>query len=185
LPYGTESGSVAAGPSLRTHYQLYERRMPIDNTLYKHVLRNFAAGVTVVTTGRTEDEPHGLTATAFCSVSLVPPLVLACIDKKAISYPYFEPAGIFAVNFLRADQEHLSQHFATHGGEKFNDLDWKRGEIGAPILGGTIGHVECRIVGAYDAGDHTIYLGQVESAGAGDGEPLLHFHGAYYDVASR
>jgi flavin reductase (DIM6/NTAB) family NADH-FMN oxidoreductase RutF len=159
--------------------------MPIDKALYKHVLRKFAAGVTVVTTEGADHEPHGLTATAFCAVSLEPPLVLVCIDKKAISYPHFEPAGIFAVNFLGADQEHLSQHFATHGGEKFKDLEWKRGDIGAPLLAGTIGHVECRIVGAYDAGDHTIYLGQVESATAGDGAPLLHFHGAYYDVASR
>jgi len=158
--------------------------MPIDQSLYKHVLRNFAAGVTVITTGRRDQEPHGLTATAFCSVSLAPPLVLACIDKKAFSYSHFEPAGIFAVNFLATDQEHLSQHFATHGGDKFKDLEWKRGEIGAPILAGTIGHVECRIVRAYDGGDHTIYIGEVESATACDGDPLLHFRGAYYGVRS-
>ncbi len=156
--------------------------MPIDQAAYKNVLRNFAAGVTIVTTGRPGLEPHGLTATAFCSVSLTPPLVLACIDKKAISYPHFEPAGIFAVNFLAAGQEHLSQHFATHGGEKFETVDWKRGEIGAPILAGTIGHVECRIVSAYEGGDHTIYVGEVVSAAAADGDPLLHFHGAYCGV---
>ena len=156
--------------------------MPIDKAVYKHVLRNFAAGVTVVTTGRSDQDPHGLTATAFCSVSLTPPLVLACIEKKAISYPYFEPAGIFAVNFLSADQEHLSQHFAIHGGEKFDSIEWRRGEIGAPILAGTIGHVECRIVNAYEGGDHTIYVGEVVSAAAADGDPLLHFHGAYCGV---
>jgi flavin reductase (DIM6/NTAB) family NADH-FMN oxidoreductase RutF len=158
--------------------------MPIEKDLFRHVLSRFAAGVTVVTTVDREQRPHGLTATAFTSVSLDPPLVLVCIDKTTDTYPHFEPAGIFAVNFLALEQRHVSQRFAKHGGEKFADLGWRRGVLGAPLLEGTIGHVECRIRYVYDGGDHTILVGEIEDASAGDGEPLLHFRHAYCRVTS-
>jgi len=155
----------------------------IDGELFRRVLSHFAAGVTVVTTVDGEQRPHGLTATAFSSVSLDPPLVLVCVDKKAETYPQFEPAGVFAVNFLSLEQRDVSQRFAKHGGDKFSGLGWRRGTLGAPILDGTIGHVECRIRHWYDAGDHTIMVGEIESAVALDGEPLLHFRQAYRRVS--
>jgi flavin reductase (DIM6/NTAB) family NADH-FMN oxidoreductase RutF len=153
--------------------------MPIDRDLFRRVLSHFAAGVTVVTTLDSERRPHGLTATAFTSVSLDPPLVLVCIDKKADTYPQFEPAGIFAVNFLALDQQDLSQRFAKHGGDKFSGVGWQRGTLGTPLLDGTMGYVECRIKHSYDGGDHTIYVGEIEAADANDHRPLLHFRGAY------
>ncbi|MEO8601943.1 MAG: flavin reductase family protein [bacterium] len=156
--------------------------MPIEKDLFRQVLSHFAAGVTVVTTLDQVGNPHGLTATAFSSVSLDPPLALVCIDKKAETYEHFEPAGFFAVNFLALDQRDVSQRFAKHGGDKFNATAWRSGELGAPILDGTLGYVECRIVHVYDGGDHTIYVGQVESADAASGEPLLHFRHAYRRV---
>jgi flavin reductase (DIM6/NTAB) family NADH-FMN oxidoreductase RutF len=156
--------------------------MPIDKQLFRAVMGNFAAGVTVVTTRTSDDAPCGLTATAFTSVSLLPPLALVCVDKKSESYPHFEPAGVFAVNFLGAGQEEISQRFAVSGGDKFAGLRWRRGRLGAPLLAGTIGHLECRIVHAYDGGDHTIYVGEIEAAEANDGEPLVYFRGAYRRV---
>lgn len=156
--------------------------MPIDPELFRQVLSHFAAGVTVVTTVDGERRPHGLTATAFASVSLQPPLALVCIDKQTETYPHFAPAGIFAVNFLALEQREISQRFAKHGGDKFTPTAWRRGALGAPILEGTIGHVECRIVHAYDGGDHTIYVGQIEAAAAPGGAPLLHFRHAYRRV---
>jgi flavin reductase (DIM6/NTAB) family NADH-FMN oxidoreductase RutF len=156
--------------------------MPIDKDAFRRVLSNFAAGVTVVTTLDRDRQPHGLTATAFTSVSLEPPLVLVCIDKKAETYPHFAPSGVFAVNFLGAEQRDVSQHFAKHGGDKFAGLAWRRGVLGTPILEGAVGHVECRIVHGYDGGDHTIYVGEIESADAGDGAPLLYFRHAYHRV---
>ena len=153
--------------------------MPIDKTLFRQVLGNLAAGVTAVTTVGPNDRPHGLTATSFTSVSLDPPLVLVCIDKKSETHPHFATAGVFAANFLARGQEAVSSRFATSGGEKFAGLQWAWGSLGAPILAGTIGYVECRIVHAYDGGDHTIYVGQVEFAGAEKGEPLVYFRGAY------
>ena len=156
--------------------------MPIDKDAFRRVLSNFAAGVTVVTTLDRDRQPHGLTATAFTSVSLDPPLVLVCIDKKAETYPHFGPAGVFAVNFLGADQRDVSQHFAKHGGDKFSGLAWRRGVLGAPILDGSVGHVECRIANGFDGGDHTIYVGEIEAADATDGAPLLYFRHAYHRV---
>lgn len=156
--------------------------MPIDKDTFRQVLSNFAAGVTVVTTLDRERRPHGLTATAFTSVSLDPPLVLVCIDRKAETFPHFAPAGVFAVNFLAADQREVSQHFARHGGDKFSGLAWRAGTLGAPLLDGTIGHVECRIAHAYEGGDHVIYVGEIDSAAANDGQPLLHFRHAYHRV---
>src|SRR5262245_56624201 len=136
--------------------------MPIDKDVFRRVLSNFAAGVTIVRTVDTERRPHGLTATAFTSVSLDPPLVLVCIDKKAETYPQFDPAGIFAVNFLAHDQQHLSQRFAKSGGDKFADCAWRRGQLGAPLLEGAVGYVECRIRHAYEGGDHMTYVGEIE-----------------------
>ena len=157
--------------------------MPIDKDHFRRVLSNFAAGVTVITTLDADKRPHGLTATAFTSVSLDPPLVLVCIDKKAETYEHFDPAGIFAANFLAHDQQDISQRFAKHGGDKFAGVSWRRGPLGAPLLDGVIGYVECRIKHAYDGGDHTIYVGEIESADTGEGPPLLHFRQAYRRVA--
>lgn len=153
--------------------------MPIEKQLFRSVLGNFAAGVTVITTVGPDAIPYGLTATAFTSVSLVPPLVLVCIDKRSETYPYFGSSQVFAANFLAQGQQQISQRFATSGGDKFAGLEWRTGVLGAPVLAGTIGHVECRIKHEYDGGDHTIYVGEVESATAEAGEPLIYFRGAY------
>jgi flavin reductase (DIM6/NTAB) family NADH-FMN oxidoreductase RutF len=156
--------------------------MPIDKQLFRRVMGNFATGVTVVTTKMGDGQPCGLTATAFTSVSLLPPLVLVCIGKESESYPHFAPAGLFAVNFLSRMQEAISQRFAVSGGDKFNGIPWHPGILGAPILDGAIGHIECRIVHSYAGGDHTIYVGEIEDAAANDGEPLVYFRGAYRNV---
>ena len=153
--------------------------MPIDKQLFRSVLGNFAAGVTVITTVGSDGTPYGLTATAFTSVSLIPPLVLACIDKRSETYAHFGSSGVFAANFLGQEQQQISQRFAVSGGDKFAGVEWRPGVVGAPILAGTIGHVECRIRNEYDGGDHTIYVGEVEAAAAEAGEPLIYFRGAY------
>ena len=79
--------------------------MPIDKNELRRVMGHFATGVTVITSLRSSGELHGLTANAFTSVSLTPPLVLVCVDKKAESYPCFEESGVFTVNILADNQE--------------------------------------------------------------------------------
>ena len=153
--------------------------MPISKQEFRRVLGHFAAGVTVITTVGDDGKPYGLTATAFTSVSLEPPLVRVCVDKRAESHPHFQASRIFAVNFLRADQQEVSRGFAVSGGDKFSGVEMRQGVTGAPVLAGVLGHLECRTTDVCEGGDHTIFIGQVESADATEGEPLLYFKGAY------
>lgn len=155
--------------------------MAIEKSEFRRILGHFAAGVTVVTTTSATGAPFGLTATAFSSVSLEPPLVLVCVDKKSETYPHFS-SGVFAVNFLALDQTEISKRFATSGGDKFSGVSFRAGTTGAPLLAGTMGHLECRIVHAYEGGDHTIYVGEVEGGSANDRDPLVHFRGAYQKI---
>lgn len=153
--------------------------MAVDKNEFRRLLARFAAGVTVVTTKGADGKPYGLTATAFTSVSLIPPLVMVCIGKDSESYPHFTAHGVFAVNFLRHSQEDLSQHFATKGGDKFSSVRWTAHATGAPIIENVLGWVDCRIVASHDAGDHTIHVGEVEIGDAHDDAPLIHYAGKY------
>jgi flavin reductase (DIM6/NTAB) family NADH-FMN oxidoreductase RutF len=156
--------------------------MPFDRNELRKVMGHFATGVTVVTTHDGAGRCYGLTANAVCSVSLDPPLVLVCVDKRAESHPAFGLSQAFVVNILADEQEEMSRHFAVSGGDKFVDLPCRNGGTGAPILEGALAHVECRVVATHDAGDHTIYIGEVESADSRDGHPLLFFRGKYHQL---
>ena len=143
---------------------------------------HFATGVTVITSIRSSGEINGLTANAFTSVSLIPPLLLVCIDKKAESYPCFDESKIFTVNVLAADQEALSRRFAVTGGDKFEGVSYKVGANGAPILDGALAYLECKVTQKIDGGDHTIYVGEIEQAETKEGKPLLFFRGGYREL---
>jgi flavin reductase (DIM6/NTAB) family NADH-FMN oxidoreductase RutF len=142
-----------------------------------------AAGVTVVTTRDRHGEPRGLTATAVCSVSLDPPLVLVCVDRTAECYEAFRKAETFAVNLLRDGQEPLSRRFARKDVRKFENIPHRSGITGSPVLADVLAHVECRVRARYPGGDHTIFLGEVVGSGAlsfdDAGSPLLYFRGGY------
>ncbi len=156
--------------------------MAIEKNELRRVMGHFATGVTVVTTHGGDGRYFGLTANAFSSVSLVPPLLLVCVDKKAESYPSFEQSKVFTVNILSADQEDISRRFAVSGGDKFDGVSYRVGANGAPILGGVLAYAECKIVAAYEGGDHMIYLGEIEETGAVEGKPLLFYRGGYRSI---
>jgi len=153
--------------------------MAIEKSEFRHVMSHLASAVTVVTTHDGAGRQYGLTASAVCSLSLEPTLVLVCVDRRADSYPAFERSRVFVVNLLDAAQEELSGRFAVSGGDKFAGVSYRSGILGAAILEGTLGHLECRVVAAHEGGDHTIYVGEVETADARDGSPLLYFRGRY------
>ncbi len=153
--------------------------MAIDRTELRRVMGHFATGVTVITTRDIDGKPYGLTANSLCSVSLDPPLLLVCVDKRAESHPAFERSGVFAVNILGLGHEELSRRFAVSGGDKFVDVGHRSGSSGAPLLDGALGFVECRIVAVHEAGDHTIFIGEVEHLEAEGGDPLVFFRGKY------
>jgi len=139
----------------------------------------FATGVTVLTTRDAQGRPYGLTANAVTSLSLEPPLLIICIDKRAETHPHFFDSRCFVVNILAEDQAELSIHFAKSGGEKFGALPFITNRDGVPVLEGTLAHVECRIVETHEGGDHVIHIGEVQHAEVRGGRPLLFFQGKY------
>jgi flavin reductase (DIM6/NTAB) family NADH-FMN oxidoreductase RutF len=153
--------------------------MPISNDDFRAALANFASGVTVVTTLDAAGKMHGITVSAFCSVSLEPPLVLVCIEKSTASHDAFEESGIFVVNILGDDQERISERFATPHPDKFAGIDYEIGEFGSPVLTGAIVVLECRLIHAYDGGDHTVYVGEVKHGRSEPDSPLIYYRGRY------
>ncbi len=145
----------------------------------RRVMGHFATGVTVITTADRGGIPFGLTANAFTSLSLNPPLALICVDKTVQCYSCFEESRIFAVNVLSEDQEEISRRFATKGIEKFTGIKWHKGRHGVALLDGAMGHIECKVVHSYEGGDHTIYVGEIVSAAASGERPLVFFKGKY------
>ena len=146
-------------------------------------MAQFASGVTIVTAWDGGQQPVGLTASAFTSVSLSPPLLLVCVAHNAQSYASLRGAGRFAVNILSAGQETLSNRFATstiNGAEKFVGVAYRPGRLGLPVLDDAVAQIECSTVHAYPGGDHTIFVGRVEAVETRtETEPLLYFRGRY------
>lgn len=159
------------------------KEMEIDPCRFRQVLGQFATGVTVVTT-RFGKTLHGMTVNSFCSVSLYPPLVLFCADHCSRTLSFLRESGIFAVNVLAEHQQELSDLFAGRrpgrDADRFAGMRWKTAATGAPVLEGTLAYLDCRVVVAYEAGDHTVFIGRVEALGAGPPAPPLLFYGGRY-----
>lgn len=145
----------------------------------RRIMGLFATGVTILTTRDGQGNFYGLTANAVTSLSLVPPLVLICIDRKAETFAHFYDSKTFVVNILAEGQDALSTRFAKSGGDKFGGVAHRVGRLGTPVLDGALGYLECRIVETFEGGDHVIHLGQVEHAESLGGRPLLFFQGRY------
>ena len=153
--------------------------MSITRDEFRAALGRFASGVTVVTTKDQTGRLHGITVSAFCSVSLDPPLILICIDKNTGSYPALKETDSFVVNILREDQQHYSDQFASRLPDKFDGIEFLTTADDIPILKDALVNLECRLVNSHDNGDHTIFVGEILKSHATDGEPLVYFHGRY------
>ena len=148
----------------------------VDAVDFRNAMARFASGVTVVTPRDADGRPHGFTASAFSSLSLDPPLVLVCLEKQAQSYPAFMAATHMAISILAADQADLAWHFARKQADKFAGVATVPGAVtGLPLLPGAVVHLECRITGRLDGGDHTILV-EVLRAETAEREPLLHYN---------
>jgi len=157
--------------------------MPVSKDEFRTALSRFISGVTVVTARGEDDLPVGITVSAFTSVSLEPPLVLACIDKRASLHSCLTEGRHFAVNILAHDQEHLSRRFASKDQDRFDGAGYREGLDGVPLLEGALAFIECRVVHVYPAGDHTIVVGEVESTSVADHKPLAYYRGGYSQLA--
>lgn len=148
----------------------------IDSREFRSALGRFATGITVTTTV-VDSQVYGMTANAFMSVSLDPPLVLVSVDKRAHMHRHLAQSGRYAVSVLSEEQMDYSQHFA---GFPVDDLEpefvWVND---MPLLADTLAHLIARVVDIHPAGDHTLYIGQVEYLQYWDGEPLLYYQGQY------
>jgi flavin reductase (DIM6/NTAB) family NADH-FMN oxidoreductase RutF len=158
--------------------------MPVSGDDFRSALARWGSGVAIVTSAA-GGKIHGMTVSAFSSVSLDPPLVLVCADKSSNTLGVIHEGGVFAVNILASGQQELSNKFASKKDEhlRFEGVAWRTGATGAPILEGALAALDCRVAAAHDAGDHVIYVGRVEAVETTHGEPLVYFGGAYRGLA--
>ncbi len=145
---------------------------------FRDTMSRWASGVTVVT-ARAGDEPIGMTAASFSSLSLDPPLVLVCIARSAQSHDGFTAAPGFAVHMLGAAQAEMSARFARAGTDKFGEYPVEPGPFGVPLLPFGVARLVCEAHGAHDGGDHTILVGRVVSVESAGTDPLLYCNRAY------
>ena len=132
--------------------------MTIDSDTFRAVLGRFASGVTILTARDAGGRDHGMTVSAFCSVSLAPPLVLACVDRAATMYELLPDLEHVGFSILAAGQEALSRRFAELESDRFEGLGYARGERGVVLFEDALAHLECRVRDRHPAGDHTIIL---------------------------
>jgi len=160
--------------------------MSVTSSDFRRAMGSFATGVTVITVDQ-QGEVHGMTANAFTAVSLDPVLVLVCVDQRARTHAHLHARKRFGVNVLRNDQKAISEYYARstetpqHAEEA--GARFERTAHGTPVLQGALAYLECRLHTAQPAGDHTIFIAEVEEVMVRDGEPLLYFRSQYRDIA--
>ena len=156
--------------------------MPIDEAGFKLAMSHFASGVTVVTTEH-EGTAYGLTVASFASLSLRPPLIVVCIEKNVKSHDAIAAAGRFGVSILAQGQADVSNRFASKVEDKFEGMPVRHGALGLPLIEGAVCTLECRITDRLPGGDHTIFVGEVESAQTAEGTPLVYYRSGYRSLA--
>jgi 3-hydroxy-9,10-secoandrosta-1,3,5(10)-triene-9,17-dione monooxygenase reductase component len=150
-----------------------------DPATFRRVLGHFCTGVVIVT-AVDDGTPVGMTCQSFSSLSLDPPLVLFAAAHTSTSWPRIRRARTFAVNILSDDQESLCRTFAVSGAEKFATVRWTAGVQGAPLLAGSVAHIECRLESVIAGGDHDIVIGAPLAMAEDPGRtPLLFFRSGF------
>lgn len=155
---------------------------------FRHVLGQFATGVTVVTAERAAGLVHGMTANSFTSVSLKPLLILICVAHEAQLLSLIQKQKRFGVSILKENQQAISEYFAQTVEdaeiEKRLGIRYRWTETGIPLLEDALAHLACNVVSEHSVGDHTIFIGEVESLDVNEGRPLLYLRGSYRTLCS-
>jgi flavin reductase (DIM6/NTAB) family NADH-FMN oxidoreductase RutF len=162
--------------------------MGVSQAEFRKAMGSFATGVTVITVDH-EGEVHGMTANAFASVSLDPMLVLVCVDHKARTHTHLHARKRFGVNVLAENQRAVSEYYADPNpdhryAEREAKARFDRTQHGTPVLHGALAYLECRLHTAQDAGDHTIFIAEVEDVVVRAGDPLLYFRSEYRKIGA-
>jgi flavin reductase (DIM6/NTAB) family NADH-FMN oxidoreductase RutF len=160
--------------------------MNLTASEFRKAMGRFATGVTIVTVDL-DGEVHGMTANAFASVSLDPMLVLVCVDHTTRTHAHLHAKKRFGINVLSEDQRVISEYYARperdhEHAEEEAGARFERTRHGTPMLQGSLAYLECRLHSAEEAGDHTIFIAEVEDVVVQEGEPLLFFRGKYRKV---
>ena len=156
----------------------------IDARAFRNVLGQFATGITIITTVH-EEQPVGFACQSFAALSLDPPLVLFCPTKASRSWAAIEASGHFCVNILAENQQHVSARFGSREPDKFAGIDWHPGHLGAPVLDGTLAHLECTVDSVHEGGDHFVVFGAVQIMAETPRvkpRPLLFYRGQYTGI---
>jgi flavin reductase (DIM6/NTAB) family NADH-FMN oxidoreductase RutF len=154
----------------------------LDPDAFRSVLGRFASGVTVLTT-RSGETDLGMTVSAFCSLSLQPPLVLSCVDKTADLHDLLPRGRRVVFNVLSASQEALSRRFAEgDSARRFEGVGFQRDRHGVAVLDEVVASIEGEIIGQHDGGDHSIFVAAVDGAASSDLRPLLYYRGGYAEL---
>ncbi|HEV8447230.1 MAG TPA: flavin reductase family protein [Gemmatimonadaceae bacterium] len=153
----------------------------MDSDTFRSVLGRFASGVTILTACDASGLDHGMTVSAFSSLSLDPPLVLFCVDHTASMHGLLtsDPPPSCGISILSSNQEAWSRRFADETEQRFDGIAYSRGERGVVLLDDSLAHLECTITQRIDAGDHTVFIARLDRAEPRHGRPLLYYRGGY------
>jgi flavin reductase (DIM6/NTAB) family NADH-FMN oxidoreductase RutF/DNA-binding FadR family transcriptional regulator len=149
-----------------------------DPAVFREVISNFMSGVVIVT-ARHDDTIQGMTVSAVSSLSLEPPMLVICLNRKARTQELVHRSGAFAINILSEEQGHLADQFASKHDDRFAGVPHHPGLTGAPVLDDVLGVVECRVEEDVTGGSHRVFLGRVVHAEAGAGSPLAYYRGKF------
>jgi flavin reductase (DIM6/NTAB) family NADH-FMN oxidoreductase RutF len=158
--------------------------MPIDSQLFRSAMGRLATGVTVLAAREAVGAFIGMTASSVSSLSLDPPMLLACVGHAAAAYLALTAGDRFSVSILATDQQELSRRFASRGLQHFDGVAYDETPTGLPWLRGALACLECRRDAVHEGGDHSIVTGVVEWARVREGDPLLYFLGGYRRIGA-
>ena len=158
---------------------------PVDVQALRKTLGQFATGVTVIAARAADGALVGLTANSFGALSLDPPLIVWALRKSSPSLPVFEGSDRFVVSVLAKAQVEVSRRFASHAPDKFDGVAHALNEHGVPLIHGATAWFECRTVSRQIAGDHCLFVAEVERFTSADAAPLLFHAGGYFALGSR
>lgn len=157
--------------------------------LFRRVMGSLPTGVAVITAERGPGQVHGMTANSLTSVSLDPLLILVCVDQNARLLSYLDAQGRFGVNILRVTQQRVSTFFAKPVQDPDEEarlgVRFRWTSTGIPLLEDALAHMACNVAARYVSGDHTIFVGEVESLELKEGEPLVFYRGKYRRLEAR
>lgn len=156
----------------------------IDPDLYRELMAGFPSGVTVVTATDDGGRPVGLTVSAFCAVSLNPPLILVCVDNGSNTLPVIERTGRFAVNILAHGRAALARRFASKDDDKFDGVEFRLGPFGPVLVDDAAAHIGCTVFTQVPAGDHQLFLGRAHEGVAHNERPLVYHLRGFAGLAS-